>query len=80
MGGGFLPLNLTTSISIRFPGWLAKAGHWKENIRRALELSPESLTIYQMEQPFNTVYSKDLLTGQQKGIRQWPNGHQACLG
>ncbi len=47
--------------------------NWKENIRRALELSPESLTIYQMELPFNTVYSKDLLTGQQKES-PWPIG------
>ncbi len=48
--------------------------NWKENIRRALELSPESLTIYQMELPFNTVYSKDLLTGQQKEspVADWP--------
>ena len=48
--------------------------NWKENIRKALELSPESLTIYQMELPFNTVYSKDLLTGQQKEspVADWP--------
>jgi len=35
--------------------------NWKENIRKTLELSPESVTIYQMELPFNTVYSKDML-------------------
>ena len=35
--------------------------NWKENIRRTLELSPESVTIYQMELPYNTVYSKDIL-------------------
>ncbi|MCH2125038.1 MAG: coproporphyrinogen III oxidase family protein [Pirellulaceae bacterium] len=35
--------------------------NWKENIRRTIELSPESVTIYQMELPFNTVYSKDIL-------------------
>jgi len=35
--------------------------NWRENVRRTLELSPESVTIYQMELPFNTVYSKDLL-------------------
>ena len=38
--------------------------NWKENVRRTLELSPESVTIYQMELPFNTVYSKDLLQTQ----------------
>ncbi len=35
--------------------------NWRENIRRTLELSPDSVTIYQMELPFNTVYSKDML-------------------
>jgi len=35
--------------------------NWKENVRKTLELSPESVTIYQMELPFNTVYSKDIL-------------------
>jgi oxygen-independent coproporphyrinogen-3 oxidase len=48
--------------------------NWKENIRRVIELSPESVTIYQMELPFNTVYSKDLITGQQKEspVADWP--------
>ncbi len=35
--------------------------NWKENIRKAIELSPDSVTIYQMELPFNTVYSADIL-------------------
>ncbi len=35
--------------------------NWRENIRRTLELSPESVTIYQMELPFNTVFSQDIL-------------------
>ena len=35
--------------------------NWKENIRKTIELEPESVTIYQMELPFNTVYSKDIL-------------------
>lgn len=35
--------------------------NWKENIRKTIELDPESITIYQMELPFNTVYSKDIL-------------------
>ncbi|MCH7728493.1 MAG: radical SAM protein, partial [Planctomycetes bacterium] len=35
--------------------------NWKDCIRRTIELSPESVTIYQMELPFNTVYSKDIL-------------------
>lgn len=35
--------------------------NWRENVTKTLELSPESVTIYQMELPFNTVYSKDML-------------------
>ena len=35
--------------------------NWKYNISEAIKLSPESITIYQMELPFNTVYSKDIL-------------------
>jgi oxygen-independent coproporphyrinogen-3 oxidase len=35
--------------------------NWKENVRKAIELSPESITIYQMELPYNTVISKDIL-------------------
>ncbi len=35
--------------------------NWKYNISQTIKLSPESITIYQMELPFNTVYSKDIL-------------------
>ena len=35
--------------------------NWKTNVEKTIELSPESVTIYQMELPFNTVYSKDIL-------------------
>ena len=35
--------------------------NWKYNISEAIKLSPESVTIYQMELPFNTVYSQDIL-------------------
>ncbi len=38
--------------------------NWKENIRQTIELSPDSVTIYQMELPFNTIYSKDILGNQ----------------
>lgn len=35
--------------------------NWKYNIEKVIELEPESVTIYQMELPFNTVYSQDIL-------------------
>jgi oxygen-independent coproporphyrinogen-3 oxidase len=34
--------------------------NWRECIRRTIELNPDSVTIYQMELPFNTVYSQQL--------------------
>ena len=34
---------------------------WRDNVKRAVELSADSVTIYQMELPFNTVYSRDML-------------------
>lgn len=46
--------------------------NWKENVRLTLELSPESITIYQMELPFNTVYSQGILhENQQSPVADW---------
>ena len=47
--------------------------NWRDCIRRTIELSPDSVTIYQMELPFNTVYSKDILGGQiETPVADWP--------
>ncbi|HMO93164.1 MAG TPA: coproporphyrinogen-III oxidase family protein [Pirellulaceae bacterium] len=46
---------------------------WRENIRRTVELSPDSVTIYQMELPFNTIYSQDILGNQvETPVSDWP--------
>jgi oxygen-independent coproporphyrinogen III oxidase len=46
--------------------------NWRENIRKTLELSPDSVTIYQMELPFNTVYSKGILEKQNESpVADW---------
>ncbi len=46
---------------------------WKENIRQTIELSPDSVTIYQMELPFNTVYSADILGNKiETPVADWP--------
>ena len=34
---------------------------WRETVRRAIELEPDSVTIYQMELPYNTIISQDML-------------------
>ena len=47
--------------------------NWKYNISEAIKLSPESVTIYQMELPFNTVYSKDILGEKiETPVADWP--------
>jgi len=47
--------------------------NWKDNMRRTIELSPDSVTIYQMELPYNTVYSKDILGNQiETPVADWP--------
>jgi oxygen-independent coproporphyrinogen-3 oxidase len=47
--------------------------NWKDNIAKTLELSPESVTIYQMELPFNTVYSEGILKeSQESPVADWP--------
>lgn len=47
--------------------------NWRENIKKTIELSPDSVTIYQMELPFNTVYSKDILGNQiETPVADWP--------
>ncbi|MCA9234777.1 MAG: coproporphyrinogen III oxidase family protein, partial [Planctomycetales bacterium] len=46
---------------------------WREAVRRALELEPDSVTIYQMELPFNTVYSQDILGNKiETPVADWP--------
>ena len=37
--------------------------NWRDCVRKTIELAPDSVTIYQMELPFNTVFSKELQSG-----------------
>ncbi len=47
--------------------------NWQENIRKTIELSPDSVTIYQLELPYNTVFSKDILGKQiELPVADWP--------
>jgi oxygen-independent coproporphyrinogen-3 oxidase len=56
--------------SLQFPqinidliaGMLGETGdNWVQNIERTVALAPDSVTIYQMELPYNTTISKDIL-------------------
>jgi oxygen-independent coproporphyrinogen-3 oxidase len=40
--------------------------NWHASVQKTLELEPDSVTIYQMELPFNTTISRDLLKGTAK--------------
>ncbi len=37
--------------------------NWRECVRKTIEMAPDSVTIYQMELPFNTTISRNLLKG-----------------
>lgn len=47
--------------------------NWRDCIHRTIALAPDSVTIYQMELPFNTVYSKDILGNEiEIPVADWP--------
>jgi oxygen-independent coproporphyrinogen-3 oxidase len=47
--------------------------NWARCIDRTLEMQPDNITIYQMELPFNTVYSKEMREqGAQSPVADWP--------
>ncbi|MEW4488467.1 coproporphyrinogen-III oxidase family protein [Thalassoglobus sp. JC818] len=47
--------------------------NWHKCVEKALEMEPDNLTIYQMELPFNTVYSKEILEeGAASPVADWP--------
>jgi oxygen-independent coproporphyrinogen-3 oxidase len=48
--------------------------NWRRCIERTLALSPDSVTIYQMELPYNTTISGNLLKGSGNGapVADWP--------
>jgi coproporphyrinogen III oxidase-like Fe-S oxidoreductase len=45
---------------------------WRETVRRAIELEADSVTIYQMELPYNTIISQDMLKkGMSSPVADW---------
>jgi oxygen-independent coproporphyrinogen-3 oxidase len=45
---------------------------WRDTIKRTIELEPDSITIYQMELPYNTIISQDILKkGVDSPIADW---------
>jgi len=47
--------------------------NWKDSIAKTIDLAPDSVTIYQMELPFNTVISRDMLGNHvESPVADWP--------
>src|SRR6188472_1451771 len=49
--------------------------NWQRCVEQTVELEPDSVTIYQMELPYNTTITKDLLKGTHQltgGLTDWP--------
>lgn len=47
--------------------------NWHDCVTRAIDMEPDNVTIYQMELPWNTVYSKEILElGIASPVADWP--------
>jgi oxygen-independent coproporphyrinogen-3 oxidase len=49
--------------------------NWTDCVRRTIDMAPDSVTVYQMELPFNTTISRNLLAGANAGggqVASWP--------
>jgi oxygen-independent coproporphyrinogen-3 oxidase len=70
---GFDQINVDLIAGMVGESW----DNWRQCVRKTIALAPESVTIYQMELPFNTVFSQQLrVVGQDEpfaqGIADWP--------
>ena len=57
---GFASLNMDLMAGLMGESWQS----WRESIRRVIELSPDSVTLYQTEVPHNTQLYRDIIRGQ----------------
>ncbi len=44
---------------------------WRDTVERTIDVDPDSVTIYQMELPYNTVYSQGILAGGSSPVADW---------
>jgi oxygen-independent coproporphyrinogen-3 oxidase len=68
---GFAQINIDLIAGMVGETW----DKWRETVKKTIELSPESVTVYQMELPFNTVFSRELkVVGQDEppAVADWP--------
>lgn len=47
--------------------------NWQDCVEKAIAMQPDNITMYQMELPFNTVYSKEMKeSGLESPVADWP--------
>jgi oxygen-independent coproporphyrinogen-3 oxidase len=44
---------------------------WKETVQKTVDTDADSVTLYQMELPYNTVYSRELISGEGPPVADW---------
>jgi len=44
---------------------------WKETVQKTVDIDADSVTLYQMELPYNTVYSRELIAGEGPPVADW---------
>jgi len=64
---GFAQLNIDLIAGMVGETW----DTWRASVRRTIEIAPDSVTIYQLELPYNTVYSRGLLDGEPIPVADW---------
>ncbi len=69
---GFDQINIDLIAGMVGEDW----DNWKDCVRKTIKLAPESVTVYQMELPYNTTFSKELtVIGQDEPgltVADWP--------
>jgi oxygen-independent coproporphyrinogen-3 oxidase len=64
---GFEQINIDLIAGMVGESW----DNWKVCVQKTIDLGPDSVTIYQMELPFNTVYSQQLrASDEQRGLSE----------
>ena len=67
-GAGFPNVNIDLISGMVGENW----SNWRDCVQQTIRLAPDSVTIYQMELPFNTVYSKQMLAeNNESAVADW---------
>ncbi len=64
---GFDQLNVDLIAGMVGESW----DTWRDSVQKTIDIDPDSVTIYQMELPYNTVYSQGILGGNESPVADW---------